>query len=66
MPSYPFYTKISNVWCRSERMVEEAERKQRWVDTIMAVMDLVIPGMFRHGQCLVHTFQTSSHLIFKF
>jgi hypothetical protein len=31
-------------------MVEEAERKQRWVDTIMAVMDLVIPGMFRHGQ----------------
>ncbi len=50
MPSYLFPTKISNVWCRSERMVEEAERKQRWVDTIMAVMDLVIPGMFRHGQ----------------
>ncbi len=50
MPSYLFYTKISNVWCRSERMVEEAERKQRWVDTIMVVMDLVIPGMFRHGQ----------------
>ncbi len=45
-----FYILKQNVCCRSERMVEEAERKQRWVDTIMAVMDLVIPGMFRHGQ----------------
>ncbi len=30
-------------------MVEEAEKKLRWVETILSVMDLVIPGMFRNN-----------------
>jgi hypothetical protein len=33
-------------------MVEEAEKKLRWVETILSVMDLVIPGMFRNSRKL--------------
>jgi hypothetical protein len=36
--------------CRKEEMVEEAEKKLRWVETILSVMDLVIPGMFRNSR----------------
>jgi hypothetical protein len=38
--------------CRKEEMVEEAEKKLRWVETILSVMDLVIPGMFRNSRKL--------------